>query len=41
LFPKKYFDHIGDKVITNYGNYVDDLFTIKKEGILKARGYFK
>lgn len=41
LFPKKYFKHIDNKVVTNYGNYVEDLFSIKKEGILKARGYFK
>lgn len=41
LYPKKYFKHIDNKVITEYGNYVEDLFTIKKEGILKARGYFE
>ena len=27
--------------ISEYGNYAEDLFIIKKEGVLKSRGYFK
>ncbi|TYA66001.1 hypothetical protein FUA24_24270 [Seonamhaeicola marinus] len=41
LYPKKYFEHFPDKVVTSYGNYVEDLFIIKKEGVLRARGYFE
>lgn len=40
-YPKKYFKTIGDKAIAVYGNYVDDLFILKRDGYLTAREIFK
>src|SRR5688500_8212347 len=31
---------VGDKAIADYGIYVEDLFKVKKEGVLTARGLF-
>jgi hypothetical protein len=40
-FPKPYFKTVGDSAFAVYGNYVEDLVTLKKEGILTARGLFE
>ncbi|WP_066402101.1 hypothetical protein [Flavisolibacter tropicus] len=40
LFPKPYFKTEGDSAIAIYGNYVEDLFALKKSGVLTARGLF-
>jgi hypothetical protein len=34
-------DYINMKAIPITGNYVKDLFELKRKGVLKARGYFK
>jgi hypothetical protein len=39
-FPEPYYKISGDKAIALYGNYIEDLFRIKKEGVLSARGLF-
>jgi hypothetical protein len=39
-YPQPYFRIVGDSAIPIYGNYVDDLFTLKKEGVLTARELF-
>ena len=39
-FPKPYFKFRREKYIPVLGNYVEDLFLLKRNGILKARGYF-
>ena len=40
LFPEPYFKTVNNKAIAVYGNYVEDLFRLKKEGILSMRGLF-
>ena len=41
LFPKPYFE-IKDSIATaRYGHYVEDLFQLRKDGILKVRGFFE
>lgn len=40
-YPKPYYKTIGDSTIAVYGNYVDELFALKKTGILTARELFK
>jgi hypothetical protein len=40
-YPKPYFKTIGDKAIAVYGNYVDELFILKRDGYLTAREIFK
>lgn len=39
-FPKPYFRIEGDSAVAVYGNYVEELFQLKKTGILTARGLF-
>ena len=39
-YPKPYYKIKGDKAIAVYGNYIEDLFKLKQQGILKARGIF-
>ena len=39
-YPAPYFNIVGDKAIVIYGNYIEDLFRLKKEGILTARQLF-
>jgi len=39
-FPKPYYDIKNGKAIAIYGNYVDDLFKLKQQTILKARGIY-
>ncbi len=40
-YPKPYFKTIGEKSIAVYGNYVDELFILKRDGYLTAREIFK
>ena len=40
-FPKPYFKTVGDSAIAIYGNYVEDLFALKKSGVLTSRGLFE
>jgi hypothetical protein len=39
-FPYPYYKIAGDKAIALYGNYVPELFHLKKTGVLAARGLF-
>jgi hypothetical protein len=39
-FPKPYYDIKNGKAIAIYGNYVDDLFKLKQQTVLKARGIY-
>ena len=39
--PKPYFETIGDSSIAIYGNYVEELFILKRDGYLTARELFK
>lgn len=38
-FPAPYFVIRGDQAVAVYGNYLHELFELKKDGVLKARGY--
>ena len=40
-YPQKYFNIVADKAIAVYGNYVDELFILKRDGYLTAREIFK
>ncbi len=40
-FPEPFYKINGDKAIAVYGNYVEDLFLLKQNGVLKARGEFQ
>lgn len=39
-YPEPYFKTTGDKAVAVYGNYTEELFRLKKEGILTARELF-
>ncbi|MBS0646241.1 MAG: hypothetical protein JSR97_06585 [Verrucomicrobia bacterium] len=39
--PKPYFKTVGDSALAIYGNYVKDLFLLKRDGVLTARDIFK
>jgi len=39
-YAKPYYTVKGDTAIALMGNYVEELFIVKKEGVLKARGIF-
>jgi hypothetical protein len=39
-YPEPYFKIKGDKAIAVYGNYVKELFQLKKDGVLTARELF-
>jgi len=39
-YPRPYFKTTGDKAVAVYGNYTEDLFRLKKEGVLTARELF-
>lgn len=39
-YPEPYFKKMGDKAIAVYGNYVEELFKLKKDGVLTARQLF-
>ena len=40
-YPKPYFKTVNDTAIAIYGNYIEDLFALKKSGFLTARGLFE
>jgi hypothetical protein len=39
-FPSPYYEFEGKKAIAKYGNYVEDLFNLKRNGVLKSRKLF-
>lgn len=39
-YPKPYFKIVGNKAVAVYGNYVEELFLLKRDGVLTARGIF-
>jgi hypothetical protein len=39
--PKRYFRIVGDTAFAVYGNYVHELFILKRDGFLTARGIFE
>lgn len=39
-FLEPYFKTVGDKAVVIYGNYVEELFKLKRDGFLKARKLF-
>ena len=39
-YPEPYFKKVGDSAMVVYGNYVRELFRLKKNGFLSARGIF-
>jgi hypothetical protein len=39
--PSPYFKIVGDTAFPIYGNYVEDLFILKRDGYLTAREIFK
>lgn len=40
-YPDPYFKTVGDSAVAIYGNYVEELFALKKTGVLTARGLFE
>lgn len=40
-FPEPYFKIVGKKVIAVYGNYVEELFILKRDGYLTTRHIFE
>ncbi len=40
IFLKPYFKIEGERAIVRKGTYIDDLFNVKKQGVLKARHIF-
>ncbi len=40
-FPEPYYKIRGNKAVAVYGNYIDELFLLKQNGVLKARGDFQ
>jgi hypothetical protein len=41
IYPTPYYRIDNDKAIAIWGNYIEELFELKKTGILKARGFFE
>ncbi|MGC4103772.1 hypothetical protein [Ferruginibacter sp.] len=39
-YPMQYFNVVGGRAFPLYGNYLEELFEIKKNGVLKWRGLF-
>lgn len=39
-YPVPYFNITGNKAVAEFGNYVEELFKLKKDGVLTARGLF-
>ncbi len=39
-FPSPFYQVKGNEVIPIYGNYIDELFKLKRDGVLKARELF-
>lgn len=40
-FPAPYYEIQENKAVAIYGNYLDELFKLKQDGVLKARGDFQ
>jgi hypothetical protein len=40
-FPTPYYEVIRGRAVVRYGLFVDGLFQLQKDGVLKARGHFK
>lgn len=40
-FPEPYYKIADNKAIAVYGNYIEELFLLKQNGVLKARGDFQ
>lgn len=40
-FPEPYYKKEGAKMRAIYGNYIEDIFTLKKSTVLKSYGFFK
>lgn len=40
-YPKPYFKIVGDRAVAVYGNYIEELFILKRDGFLTAREIFK
>lgn len=40
-YPIEYYEHKNGKAIATHGNYIEELFELKKQGFLKARGLFE
>lgn len=40
-YPAPYYKKVGNRSIPVYGNYVEELFALKKTGVLTHRGIFK
>ena len=40
-YPQPYFKIVDDRAVAIYGNYVDELFILKRDGYLTARKIFK
>ena len=40
-YPNPYFKTVGDSAFAVYGNYAEDLVTLKKNGVLTSRGMFE
>jgi hypothetical protein len=41
VYPEPFFKIEGNKAVCKLGAFVEDLFMVKKNGVLKARGLFK
>ena len=41
LFPSPYFNIENDSAIVVYGNYIEELFKLKRQGVLSYYGFFK
>jgi hypothetical protein len=41
MFPEPYYKIDGKKASAVYGNHIDELFSLKQRGVLKARGDFQ
>ena len=41
IYPEPFFKIEGNKAVCLMGAFVEDLFNVKKTGVLKARGLFK
>jgi hypothetical protein len=40
-YQRPYFKTVGDSAIAIYGNYIEDLFSLTRSGVLAARGLFQ
>ncbi len=40
-YPSPYYKIVGDRAVAVYGNYIEQLFELKKNSTLKARGIFR